>query len=148
MILSYFDLGNVFYNSSSIRNLKSLQTLQNKALNCIFKNENYSTEEAHLKANLSQLQVRRLINLVTMTQFRRIPHVRPKPSNTRNLRSTHKLLLDRPRANNAKFDNSFIMYAITWWNCLADRLKVCTDPSNFKTRVKLVLKQGKINFPE
>lgn len=148
MILSYFDLGDVFYNSSSVRNLKSLQILQNKALKYIFKNENYSTDEAHQKANLTQLRDRRLINLVAMTQFRRIIHVRPKLNKNRTLRSTRKLLLDRPRANNAKFDNSFIMYAITYWNCLPDRLKVCTDPSNFKTRVKLELKQGKINFLE
>lgn len=129
-------------------NLKSLQSLQNKALRCIFKDKSYSTEEAHTRANLLLLKDRRKINIVAMAHSRRIPHLRPTLKKPRNLRSNSKLQLEKPRSNNVKFENSFIVCAISYWNSLPSMLKVCLDPSLFKTRIKLELKQGKINFPE
>lgn len=49
-ILSFFDIGDIFYHSANKAPLAKLQSLQNKALRCIYLNDKQSsTIELHIK---------------------------------------------------------------------------------------------------
>lgn len=149
MILSYFDLGDIFYNSGNLVNLKSFQSLQNKALRCIYTDHaEYSTKELHKKANLLLLHERRKLNLLTAAHSHKIPQFQLCKMSNRNLRSNNKLLLSVPFQRSHKFTKSFVVQAISLWNWLPDKLKSSTEVKLFKTWVQSELKQGKLNFPE
>lgn len=73
-ILSYFDIGDIFYNSANINSLTKLQTLQNRALRCIYyNNSNLSTNELHVRAKLLRLQDRRDSNLAAFAHSYKLP---------------------------------------------------------------------------
>lgn len=55
---------------------------------------------------------------------------------SRSLRSSNKKPLEVPKAENRKFENSFLMLAIKRWNSLSECYKSVVDDKSFKSRVK------------
>lgn len=88
-ILSYFDIGNLFYNSCSEADLQCLQTLKNKALRIIF-TDHASMDLAvlHKRAGILKLQERRNINLIASSHSKNNSFQSIPKTNTRLLHSS------------------------------------------------------------
>lgn len=113
MILSYYDIGDLFYNSCTKLEIKKLQSLQNKALRIIYlDHSNYDTATLHQKAGLSTLQARRNLNLIRLVHSRKIPALCSPKVSQRHTRSSSSTLFSVPFSNNCKFRNSFVLKSI------------------------------------
>lgn len=63
MILSYFDIGDIFYERCKKNILKKMQTLQNNALQCVYYNrKDLTVKEMHEEAGLPFLENKRKLN--------------------------------------------------------------------------------------
>lgn len=71
-----------------------------------------------------------------------------KDHDTRSLRSNRKLLLKETKCNNVKYEKSFKVAAIKYWNKLPEEIKRIRNIKQFATRVKQELLLEKINFPQ
>lgn len=69
------------------------------------------------------------------------------PYGIRNLRSSHKILLKTAKSNSTKFEKLFVFKSVKHWNMLPVDLKKIQDSSQFATRLKQEMLQGKIKFP-
>lgn len=153
MILNYFDIGDLFYNSCNQRDLRRMHTLQNRALRIIYYDHLQSTlDELHKRANLLWLQDRRNLNLIISAHQRREGFYKLKvpQQNSHTLRPAASTNLHMPYMNNKKFENSFIIKSIRLWNQISNDLKE-TLPSKYhlvKTRVRKEMILNKLNFPE
>lgn len=151
MILSYFDIGDIFYNSCNKTTLLKLQKLQNTALHCIYKcNYETPTSELHTKANLFLASDRRCLNLSAMAHKRGIPHFKIDTARRSNLRSNAKSLLEINLSRNRTYDRCFIHKAAIVWNGLTEDLKAIPpdECKLFKICLKQEMKMNNINFPE
>lgn len=144
MILSYYDIGEIFYDSCNKTALAKLQKLQNTALRCIFKcNYDTSIIELHSRANLVTARDRRCLNLCTTAHKREIPHFEIDKPYRLNLRSNTKTYLRTSLSRNKLYERCFINKATIFWNSLSENLKIITSDECklFKTRLKSYEKQ-------
>lgn len=150
MILSYFDLGDIFYDSCSKSMLKRLQTLQNSALRCVYCSSKLSIDEMHTKSNLLFLSARRSLNLCTAVHKHNIVNFQFDNTKSRTLRSSTCITLTIPKVRNRTFERSFVFKGIKCWNSIPELCKriPSDEPKLFKTRVKKELLINKLNFPE
>lgn len=149
-ILSYFDIGDMFYNSAKKSLLAKLQIYQNKALRCIYyEDKGLSTRDLHVKAGLSMLQDRRDANLAAFAHARKLDCYNFVGSRGRALRSNFENILETPRAKNVKFENSFVYASIKLWNTAGKDLRNISQVEYklFKMRYKAEMWQNFINFP-
>lgn len=129
--------------------LNSLQTLQNRALRCVFINEpTMSVKDMHVKANLLSLNSRRNLNIVAIAHARKFSQFKLCPARERALRSNNDLIMSKEHANNVKYEKCFVTKAIILWNSLDRSIKAIPTVRLFKTRVKSEMKLNKLNFPE
>lgn len=118
--------------------------LQNKALRCIYCNDNdSSTSELHIKAKLLTLQDRRNANLAATAHCQRLPCYNFGPA--RAIRSLENKPL--PFVNCLKYEGSFIYKSIELWN-LSDNMLKQLHSSEYKVRMKAEMLVNCINFPE
>lgn len=151
MVLNYFDLGDIFYDSCKKDMLKRLQTLQNSALRCVFcNNKDLSITEMHTKANLQLLSERRSLNHCTIAHKYNIENFKFDNSKCPSLRSSNRISLVIPKARNRCFEKSFVLKSIKKWNSIPELCKriPCDETKFFKTRVKKEMMCNKLNFPE
>lgn len=108
-ILSYFDIGDVFYHSANKAPLAKRQTLQNKALRCIYlNNTGESTIELHIKSKLLTLEDRRKSNLAAIAHSWKLNCFDLCRSRDRILRSNDTRVLIKPLARSKKFERCFV----------------------------------------
>lgn len=132
MILSYYDIGDIFYNSCTKSDLKKLQTLQNRALKIVYlKNSDHTIDSLHQKADLHTLQSRRNLNLVALVHSKKIPALSQMKVSQRPTRSASRMLLAVPFSHNNKYCNSFVYKAIQLWNNLPEKLKLLPHTTYF-----------------
>lgn len=150
MILSYFDLGNIFYDSCNKNMLKRLQTLQNSALRCVYCNSKLSIEEMHSRSNLLLLTDRRALDQCTSVHKHNIENFEYNNTKRRVLRSSNLITLIVPKIRNGTFERSFIFKGIKYWNSLPEHCKriPIDEPKLFKLRVRKEMLINKFNFPE
>lgn len=116
-ILSYFNIGDISYNSANKALLTKLQTLQNKSLRCIYHNEkNSNIMELHTKARLLTLEDRRKSNMATMAHSRKLSCFELCRNRDRVLKSNDTRILFKPLAKSRRFERCFIYQAIEIWN--------------------------------
>lgn len=148
MILPYFDVGDIYYNSANNELLKGLQSLQNSALRLILGRKNWpGSEQAHAECNLFQTRKRRIYNLIKNGQKLSFTGSNLKSQNIHSLRSSRKILLKEQKAKSKKVENSFLYKSRKFWNQIPEDLKKIRDWSAFKLKLKLEMKQNNINFP-
>lgn len=148
-ILSYFDLGSLFYHSGKKDQLKSLQTLQNRALRIVYlKKEWPGTETAHVNCRLLTVKNRRELNLLKYAQTRSFNIENHLITHARHLRSTNKIRLRTQIPKNKTYEISYIHRSTIMWNSLPLDIKAIRNYKQFTTRVKLELLQNNLNFPE
>lgn len=151
MILSYFDIGDIFYYSCKQSLLNRMQTLQNNALRYVFTNKiGMTVEEMHNESGLLLLSNRRKLNQSTLAHKHNISQFVYDNLKHPSLRSNLRITLLVPRANNRCFENSFLLKGIKLWNNLSKSLKSIPiyETKLFKTRVRKEMYGSKINFPE
>lgn len=151
MILNYFDLGDVFYNSCKKSYLNKLQTIQDNALRCIFTDsKDLNTNTMHEQAGLLRLGERRTLNQCAITHKHEIAQFSYDHNRNPSLRSSTKISLIVPRPHNRCFEKSFIYTCIKKWNGLPENLKSIpnVEVKSFKTRVRKEMDLNNINFPE
>lgn len=149
-ILSYFDIGDLFYNSANKNSLTKLQTLQNKALRCIYHSDHrLSVRELHVRAKLLFLQDRRDSNLAAFAHCYKLPCFKLCENRDRLLRSNDTKVLIKPLAKCTKFEKSFVYKAIELWNNAEKELRLISDFAykTFKLRFKQEMLNNYINFP-
>lgn len=148
--MSYFDIGDLFYSSGNQDQLKKLQTLQNKALHCVYVHDKtLSTFDLHKKAGLMYLQDRRNLNLTAFAHKANIDCYRLLPPRVKNVRSNNDRLIEKPLARNGKFENCFVYSSIELWNNTKKDLKELRSQEYklFKHRLKCEMWYNFINFP-
>lgn len=118
-IIPYFDLGNLWFNTATDQVILGLQTLQNKSIKNIYgKNNHLSPDEAHKELRLFKVCDR--IKIVLIKQAHRMARM---PGNLvkhrgRLLRSNRTKMLTVQRANNSKYEKSFLTKCTRYWNSL------------------------------
>lgn len=148
-IIPYFDLGSMFYCGASRNEIEGLQTPQNKCLKSVLGRKNWiSTDNAHIKCNILKVKHRRQLMLLKYGH-----NLSKKPNNlkeqrNRTLRSNKKILLREARVQNCKFEKSYVVKAIKYWNSLPEDIKKIREITSFKNRTKSELMINKLNFPE
>lgn len=114
MVLSYFDLGDIFYNSCKKSCLNKLQILQNNALRCIFlatRNSGITVQEMHKKAGLLILEQRRQLNQCAIAHKYSIEQFKFDHVRNPSLRSSTRINLAVPRPNQC-FEKCFVYSSI------------------------------------
>lgn len=129
--------------------LKHLQTLYNKCMRVVYKKRDWPGTKNALKSNrLLSCHSRRCLNLLEYAQKRSSKPGNLKEHNVRALQSNRKLLLNEHKCQNTKFEKSFMVVAIKYWNKIPEEIKQIRNIKLFAMRVKKELLQGNINFPE
>lgn len=124
MILSYYDLGDIFYSCCTKVSLRKLQKLQNSALRCIYNSSiDPNLVELHRKANVHFLENCMKINLCAIAHKRGIPQFSVNKPTSENLRSRYKLNLNAASVNNQCYEKCFLNCGIVLWNSLSEFLK-------------------------
>lgn len=148
-IIPYFYLGNLWYNAANEQIVRGLQTIQNKCIRIIYGTKCKSNiEKALTELNIFKIQDRSKLSLLKHAHvMSRTPGNLVKHTG-RSLRSNRRKLLAIPRANNSKFEKSFLKKAVKYWNALPEDMKKIIIIHKFRTRVAAQLRQGNLNFPE
>lgn len=149
-ILSYFDVGDIFYDAANKDPLNRLQLLQNKALCCIFAHDSeITTLERYLyQFNLLMLQDKRNVKLVAFAHKKRLGCFKLVPKKDRSVRSNDEKLMLNILAKKAKYERSFVCISIKLGNEASKALRDISEIENnlFKIRYKTAMWNNFINF--
>lgn len=151
MILNYFDIGDIFYDSCEKSLLTKMQTLENNALRCVYLSRTHmSIQKMHEEAGLLPLSDRRKLNQCTLAHKLNIKQFVFDHLKHPSLRSNTRITLTVPKANSQCFDNSFVLKSIKLWNNMPEHHKHIPPYSTklFKIRVRKEINCNKTDFPE
>ena len=123
LVLPLFDYVDIFYNSSSAKNLNQLQTLQNRLLRSCYRKKDWpGTQAAHKENNILNLDLRRRLHL-----SQHALKLTKQKSNIkifkRAKRKNGKLYLNKIKSKYKFIDNSIIIKAPDIWNNLPDHIR-------------------------
>ena len=136
MILPYLDYGDIFFINSNQKQIKKLQTLQNRALRtCLNTRLETPIEILHQSIQIPKLNARREAHLINfMFKYRN----NNKFLNKRNVRTR---LHDAPvfttvKPNNDKYKNNVFYNGAVKWNNLASHIRNIETYDEFKWKTK------------
>ena len=130
-----FDYNDFFYDMLNFEKRQKLQSMQNRFLRIIFRNENLHTEEMHARVNVGKLYSRRELHLCgQMYKRSRIP----KYIDNRGLatRQFDKIVLKIPDVTLTKTFKSPIYKGSQLWNALPHYIQNCSTYKDFKYQYK------------
>ena len=149
MLLPILEYGDIFLSSTTVKNRKKLQVLQNKGLRCALnKGMESSTDELHAEATLLRLKYRReqhMYNFMFDAAMDSVNLVsRSQGSVLTRSRAKRTLKVNRPKTE--RFKKSLAYKGPTEWNALPADLHQVEEKAAFKKAVGnwVVLKAIKV----
>lgn len=138
MIMSLYDIGDVFYCTTNKAHLCKLQTLQNRALRVIYKLGNReNTDSNHDKMGIMKLESRRKLHtiqlaswLATQEQYRDLSTLSTRAH------SVGRRNLKLERINKSQYQKSFLHQAGILWNDLPTEIHCIKDQEKLKKEIK------------
>lgn len=141
MILSLFDIGDVFYDSTTNKYLQKLQVLQNRAVRVIYKLRARSNVDFfHDKMSLMTLENRRKLHIMQLASWlsQQTSYVdnRKLPTRANNIQRRN---LKVEKINKATYHKSFLYKASNYWNALPTETHCISDRDKLKTELRKAL---------
>ena len=133
MILPYLDYGDIFFMHANLKQIRKLQTLQNRALRiCLNINIHNDIDNMHQSVQLPKLNMRREAHLVNF-MFKYKNNI--KYINRRNVRTR---LHDAPvfvtkKPNNEKYKQNVFYYGAVQWNNMPVNVRNIETYEKFKS---------------
>ena len=130
-----FDYNDFYYNMLNQNKLNKIQSMQNRFLRIVFRNENIDTDEMYNRSGVGKLQFRRSLHLCGQ-MYRRSRN--PKYLDDRDLatRQFDKIVLKIPDVILTKTFQSPLYKGSQLWNTLPQEIQNCDTYPKFKYQYK------------